>query len=511
MSFSKNWLCPLLILLSLLVGCTSPNLKVPPVAISDNPSSKIFELEESLAAGRVDQVNVLSPTWYRKAESSLDKARYGLAYGDSVTDILTNVAYGHAYLDKAREYSEIAKSTIPEAIKARTLASAAGAASYVQDYQEMENQFISLTMDIENNNLARAEKYESRVAQGFADLELRAIKEKTLGEVRSLLTAAEREGAARLAPKTLAVARKSLDDADQFITEQRYESEKMQQKANQALFQAQRLGQIMSLSQKMGLMDSEDIALWSEGRLHQITTRLGARDLRNESPGLQLQNIIESIVALKDDNSSLAKIRQQEAAAHAAKIEELQSQIEERDKQIAALEGKSKAAQRERELIAQQEQEAKARLEAEQRFQQLFDKVQSMFSKDQAEVYKQADNLVIRLKAMKFPVGKDIIMPSNYALLSQVRKAIRTFGEPPVVIEGHTDSTGSAAINAQLSKNRAEAVRQYFIASGSLSEDQVTAIGYGSERPLVPNDTQEHRAINRRIDVVIKAEKKAAP
>ena len=79
--------------------------------------------------------------------------------------------------------------------------------------------------------------------------------------------------------------------------------------------------------------------------------------------------------------------------------------------------------------------------------------------------------------------------------LSQVRKAIRTFGEPSVVIEGHTDSTGSAAINAQLSKDRAEAVRQYFIAGGSLAEAQVTAIGYGSERPLVPNDTPEHSRI----------------
>ncbi len=508
MSFMKHWLSATLFVVSLLVGCTSPNLKVPPVAISDNPSSKIFELEETLAAGRIDQVNVLSPTWYGKAESSLDKARYGLAYGDSVNDILTNVAYGHAYFGKAQEYAVIARSTIPEAIKARTLASAAGAASFDQDFQEMENQFISLTMDIENNNLNRAEKYETRVAQGYADLELRAIKEKTLGEVRSLLTAAEKEGATRLAPKTQAVAQNTLDEADQFITEQRYESEKMQQKANQALFQAQRLGQIMALSQKLGLMSSEDIALWSEARLHQITTRLGARDLRNESTGLQLQNVIESIAALKDDNHSLASMRQQDAATYTDKIAELQEQIEERNKQIAALEGKSKAAQKERELIAQQEQETKSRLEAERRFQQLFVEVQGMFSKDQAEVYKQADNLVIRLKAMKFPVGKDIIMPTNYALLSQVRKAIRTFGEPAVVIEGHTDSTGSVAINSQLSKNRAESVRQYFIASGSLGENQVTSIGYGSERPLVPNDTPEHRAVNRRIDVVIKTEKK---
>lgn len=123
---------------------------------------------------------------------------------------------------------------------------------------------------------------------------------------------------------------------------------------------------------------------------------------------------------------------------------------------------------------------------------------------DQAEVYKQSDNLVIRLKAMQFPVGKDLIMPNNYALLSTVRNAIHTFGEPLVVIEGHTDSTGSVAVNAKLSKDRAEAVRQYFIANGTLAENEVTAIGYGPERPLATNDTPEGRAINRRIDVIIK-------
>ncbi len=509
MQHIKRWSCLLVVVLSLLAGCASPTLEVPPVAISDNPSSKIFELEETLAASRVDQVNVLSPTWYAKAENALDKARYGLAYDDSVAGILTNVAYGHAYLEKAKEYAQIARSTIPNAIKARTLASAAGAASYASDFKDMEDQFMSLTMDIENNNIARAEKYEDKVAQGYADLELRAIKEKTLGEVRSLLATAETNGADRLAPKTLIMARNTLQEADQFITEQRYESEKMQEKAKQALFQAQRLGQIMDLSQKVGLMDSEDIALWSEGRLQQITMRLAARDLRNETPGLQLQNIIESIASLKDDNNYLQEARQQDAAEYATKLAELEAQLEEQRKQIATLEGKSKEVQKEREQIALQEQQAKARLEAERRFQQLFDEVQGLFSKDQAEVYKQGDNLVIRLKAMQFPVGKDLIMPKNYALLSQVRKAIRTFGEPAVVIEGHTDSTGSTAINAQLSKNRAEAVRQYFIANGTLSADKITAIGYGSERPLAPNDTPERRAINRRIDVVIKTEKLA--
>jgi len=487
-----------------LAGCSGPTLKVAPVTISDNPTSKIKQLEDALAEGRTQQINVLSPTWYSQAENYLEKAKSGLAQNDSVGKVLQNVAYGQAHLDKAKEYALIARSAISKAIKARELANTAGAAVFEEDYQRIENAFVDLTTDIENNNLVRAEKNQNKVAQQFADLELRAIKENTLGKVRSLLVVAEDDGAKKLTPKTLEAAQKALDDADQFITQQRYEREKMQEKANHALFLAQRVGQIMAVSNKVKKMLPEDIALWNEDQLQQITSKLGARDLRNETTKLQLQNIIESVASLQADNQDLQEKRQQEAKEYETKLGEMQTKIDAQRQQIATLEGKSKEVQREREIIALQEQEAKTRLEAERHFQQLFKEVQGMFPTNQAEVYKQADNLVIRLKAIHFPVGKDLIMPENYALLSTVRKAIRTFGDPEVVIEGHTDNTGSAAINSLLSNKRAEAVRQYFIANGTLKEDQVKAIGYGPDRPLAPNNTPEGRAINRRIDVIIK-------
>lgn len=499
-----------LLIVSALASCATPKLDIQPIAETENPSSKIFELEETLTNGRSKQINILSPTWYAQAERYLDKARYGLAHNDSVHAILNNVAYGYAHFNKAEEYADIARETIPNAIKARDLAMTAGAAVFDFDFRDIENQFISLTMDIENNNLSQAQRYEEKVAKKYADLELRAIKEKTLGEVRKLLAEAKLQGAEDITPTIFAIAQKTLNDTDRFITEQRYEREKMQEKANHALFQAQRVGQIMALSRKLSMMSPEALALWSEARLQQITEHLGARDLRNESTELQLENIVQSVISLLDDNKSLKTLRQQENQANSDQIKQLQTTIEELKKQVAILEGDSKKVQKERARLAQLEKEAQDRLEAERRFQQQFIEVQSMFADDQAEVYKQADNLVIRLKTMHFPVGKDLIMPENYPLLSQVRQAIRVFGEPLVVIEGHTDSTGSATINEQLSQKRAEAVRQYFIANDTLAENKVSAIGYGSDRPLSPNDTPTGRAINRRIDVVIKAQKTTA-
>lgn len=490
-----------------LAGCASKELKVDPIAITANPSAKIFELEEALNNGRAEQLNVLSPTWYAKAERYLDKARYSLANNGTPSEILNNVAHGHANYKQAVESARVAHDTIPASIKARDLANAAGAAAFTFNYQSLENAFIGLTMDIENNDIARARKYDERLAKQYADLELRAIKENTLGEVRKLIKDAEKRGADNLTPTILAVAQKALTDADQFITAQRYEREQMQEKANEALFQAQRVGQIMALSDKLREMNPEALALWSEGRLHRITEQLGARDLRNESTELQLENVIQSLISLQEDNKSLRDLRQQATQDYTIKEKALQELVSEQRQKIAVLEGDSRKRRKEREALAQQEKKTQQRLEAEQRFQQMFNEVQALFNADQAEVYKQSDNLVIRLKAMQFPIGKDLIMPDNYPLLSKVRQAIRTFGDPDVVIEGHTDSTGSAAINSQLSQKRAESVRRYFIANETLTEAKVTAIGYGSERPLATNDTTQGRAVNRRIDVVIKAEK----
>jgi outer membrane protein OmpA-like peptidoglycan-associated protein len=170
-----------------------------------------------------------------------------------------------------------------------------------------------------------------------------------------------------------------------------------------------------------------------------------------------------------------------------------QTEIKDLKNQIASLEGKTR-----------KEQAAKERLAEEKRFNQLYAEVRSYFEPHEAEVYKQGNQLVVRLKQIQFPLGKYIIMPDNYALLSKVQRAIRTFDEANVVIEGHTDTTGPDVINEHLSQQRAEAVREYLVANKTLSSKEIIAVGYGSKRPLASNETEKGRAINRRIDVVIR-------
>ena len=153
--------------------------------------------------------------------------------------------------------------------------------------------------------------------------------------------------------------------------------------------------------------------------------------------------------------------------------------------------------------FAREQEAAKQQLAAEQEFNEKFNRVQRYFGPSEAEVYKQGNQLVIRLRGIQFPVGQATLSPDNYTLLSKVQQAIRVFGQPMVTIEGHTDSTGSTQVNKELSQKRADAVKTYLAANRTLPESRIKATGYGPDRPLAPNTTAEGRAMNRRIDVLI--------
>jgi outer membrane protein OmpA-like peptidoglycan-associated protein len=436
-----------------LASCAGSPSKVGPVVSLGDPMERVNLLDKEIGNARNNQVNILAPTSFVRAEAFLAESKKGLNRGDEPSVILQNVENGRAQLKIAEGMSKRVRDVLPDLIKARDLARASGGINFGVEYAELEKQFLELTKEVEIGDLSRARKNQPKVAVRFRRLELRAIKEQNLGEARKLINQAEKEGARKNAPRTLSDAKKKLAEADAFITKQRYQKVKIHTLASDALLQSGRVLQVTRKSKTIRTMRPEDITLWVEGMLHKTANRLSAPDMRDKALETQVENILGSITALQED--------------HRFMMDKVKAQ------------------------------------NAEKRFNQLFGEVRGFFNPDEAEVYKQGSKLVIRLKAIQFPVGKYVIMPNNYSLLTKVQRAIRTFGEPDVIIEGHTDSTGSEISNQQLSQNRAEAVRSYLVANRTLSMEKIAAAGYGSKRPLASNQTASGRAINRRIDVII--------
>lgn len=103
------------------------------------------------------------------------------------------------------------------------------------------------------------------------------------------------------------------------------------------------------------------------------------------------------------------------------------------------------------------------------------------------------------LDAVTFDSGKAVVREPSYRQLDDLAEYMRQKKGARVEISGHTDNVGNPKVNKSLSHKRALAVRDY-LASKGVEAERIEAVGYGDERPLAPNDTEQGRARNRRIE-----------
>ncbi len=115
-----------------------------------------------------------------------------------------------------------------------------------------------------------------------------------------------------------------------------------------------------------------------------------------------------------------------------------------------------------------------------------------------------------RTEQMKLEVNfasNSSAIPAAYASeIEKVAAFLKKFGGVSAVIEGHTDSSGSAAYNKQLSQKRADSVKAELVTKYGIDASRLTAIGYGEDRPVAENNTNAGRKANRRVVAVMKAE-----
>ena len=111
-----------------------------------------------------------------------------------------------------------------------------------------------------------------------------------------------------------------------------------------------------------------------------------------------------------------------------------------------------------------------------------------------------------------FDVNKSDLSATAKNNLNDLAETLKKYEDTNILIEGHTDSTGSAELNQRLSEDRARSVREHLTANG-VDNSRITTEGYGPQQPVADNETTEGRAQNRRVEVAIYANdrmKKAA-
>ena len=118
-------------------------------------------------------------------------------------------------------------------------------------------------------------------------------------------------------------------------------------------------------------------------------------------------------------------------------------------------------------------------------------------------IVRQGDDLFVTFRSdNQFEVGSFILTPAAQSDVAKLGNILTRYDETTVLISGHTDSTGSEALNHSLSVDRAGAVRNILLASG-MAGNRVTVVGFGESRPIADNSTAYGRQVNRRVEIKI--------
>jgi outer membrane protein OmpA-like peptidoglycan-associated protein len=118
-------------------------------------------------------------------------------------------------------------------------------------------------------------------------------------------------------------------------------------------------------------------------------------------------------------------------------------------------------------------------------------------------VTRMGDNITLNMPGnITFKTNSAEVDPSFYKVLNSVNLVLKKYNKTVIEVAGHTDNTGSAEYNQQLSERRANAVASYLEAQG-LANNRVVTVGAGETRPVADNSTPEGRQANRRVELTL--------
>jgi outer membrane protein OmpA-like peptidoglycan-associated protein len=334
----------------------------------------------------------------------------------------------------------------------------------------------------------QAKQDRPELLKSYSNLELMAVKEGTVKRAKLAIERARRNDAHRLAPRTFKKAEDYLAASIAELDADRTARENAELNAQRAYMEAVHSEHISELVRDYERRDfsREDIVLWHQDQLASISSPLNKKLTFTESNKKTVSDLNQEIASLVQDRQRLA-----DAIAAQKTVTREIGQL--KLKQQETVTGLKK------EFAGEKAQLTQAQIEQEARFS----RIQKMFSKDEATVYRQGDNILISVRGFKFPPGSSEIESKNFGTMNKIVDAIASFTSPSVKVVGHTDSTGSNQTNVYLSQQRAQGVAKFLVDVGNFPADKIVTEGFGSMRPVASNATPEGRAENRRIEVLI--------
>ncbi len=460
-------------------------------SLSQDELRKTFfkDADAALAEADAADADYLAPRSYEKGAKAYALAEAGLARGRNVQYLRDKTAEAASSFGTSRRAAELAKTVLSQVLKSRQDAFNAKAKDLsAAIWTKAERDFNSAIRYLERGDLKSAKRKDISATSLYRDAELIAIKAQYLTQTRRLLSQADKGRVGRYAPLTLDKAKRLLADAERELEENRYDTDYPRSLAQQANYEAKHaiyLSEVV-LSVRNKDLSVEMLVLQWEDPLRQIA---GAADVLPRMSNGHEELSAELVDYVENVRNDLQNLEQD--------VDSGNLRLADMAEEIRALDERLGGATAERAALVQ-------RLEAQARVKEQFERVEKMFGRSEARVFREGNNVILRLVGLSFDSGESAIKQGSFDLLAKVEKAIDIFPRSELVIEGHTDSHGGDELNHKLSQDRAESLQQYMINAMRIPSYRVIATGFGETNPVANNETAAGRAKNRRIDIVIK-------
>jgi OmpA-OmpF porin, OOP family len=464
-----------------------------PEAPAQDAKTELFRDAEAArleAAGL--EAGFFSPAQFQTAADWLRKAETDFQNGRNMEDIQKKLKMAAVYWRKSSATAREAQVVFKDCLKARSDARLVEAPALRKAlWDEAESALSQACRSLEEGDSNGAKNRSRKAERSYRQAELEAVKANYLDGARELLKKADEKDVRKRAPLTLARARELADRAESQLVENRYDTDEARQLAQEARTEARHAlflnDSILSLEKYKASFES--VLLSAEAPVRRIADAFdqNARfDAGSDAP----VNAILQEIRRREQTAALAE------RALAEKTEQIAALRDETDRmqsQLGALKNKEADLTQAMDRLLDEQRVARERL----------DRVEKLFTPDEAQILRSGNQVILRLTSITFPVGKSVIEPGYFGLLTKVTDAFKEYPGSAITVEGHTDSRGGDEANLKLSTDRAEAVREYLLATGSIDASRLAAAGYGESRPIASNDTDEGRRKNRRIDIVI--------
>ena len=367
------------------------------------------EADAAKAAADAADAELLAPRNYERGLKEYRDAETALERGRNIEVVRSNAADATAYFATAAEKAQLAATALAQVMKSRQDAANARAPELSAEiWQEAQREFADAIRLLERGDLKNSKRKDIEATSLYRDAELVAIKAQYLTETRRLLADADRARVGRYAPITLGKAKQLLADAERELSENRYDTDLPRSLAQQANYEAKHAIYLSEVVRKVRdkKLTPEQLVLQWEQPLQAIAGVADAVPNMEAGP----DRLTQELVTFFEDQRNRLQSLEQEKVENEVRIADMEEELRALDERLGG-------ATAERAALVQ-------RLEAQARVKQQFSQIEKMFSSDEARVFREGNNVIMRLVGLSFESGQSQLQSVNFDLLAKVEKAI---------------------------------------------------------------------------------------